>query len=138
MRYFTPKELLCTHVYEKYGDAGLIYVDSRLIITLETLRERIGRPIYVNWGGLSQRGLRCILCPLVKAKIEAGELYLSAHLFGKAFDCSVQGMDSESVREWIILHANSFPYPLRLERDVSWVHVDLFNDSDEKVILFNS
>jgi hypothetical protein len=45
-------------------------------------------------------------------------------------------MTAEEVRQWIIEHAEELPYPVRLERGVSWVHMDTRVCSYEKVELF--
>jgi len=136
-RYFKIQELVCPHVLAVHGNKSWRFIDSRLIQTLDTIRERINRPIFVNYGNYTQRGLRCILCPLVKAKIEAGELYLSAHLFGKAADFNVQGIESEVMRLWLAKNANFLPWPIRLESGVSWVHLDIFPSfTDQKVYIF--
>lgn len=82
--YFSIKELVCKHVYDRYGEAATMFIDDRLIATLNTVREKILRaPMTVNnWhlgGSFTQRGLRCNLCDLVREKSERQQLYLSAH-----------------------------------------------------------
>jgi hypothetical protein len=63
---------------------------------------------------------------------------MSAHCLGKAVDFHVQGLEAEEVRQWILKNKNWWPYHIRLEEDVSWVHLDLYdNDKGEKVYLFN-
>ena len=135
--YFSIEELVCQDVYNKFGKYSLKFFDQRLLITLDTLRDRIGRPIRVNnWkegGKFSQRGLRCNLCDLVKSKTE---LYMSAHVLGKAVDFDIDGMLAEETREWIIKKANWWPYSIRLEKDVNWVHLDVMTTPTQKVILF--
>ena len=117
-----------------------MFFDPRLLITIDTIRDRINKPIFINtWasgGDYSQRGLRCLQCDIVKAKIEAKEMYMSGHLLGKAVDFDVQGLVASEVREWIIKNKNWWPYHIRLEDHVSWVHLDVFDQSDEKVYLF--
>jgi hypothetical protein len=138
--YFDLPELVCEDVFNEYGERAWQFFDSRLLITLDTIRDRIGKPIFVNdWqihGSYSQRGLRCFRCDLVKAKIEAGEMYMSAHCLGKAADFNVQGLLAEEVRLWIASHANWWPYHIRLEKGVSWVHLDVFDQSENKVYIF--
>ena len=84
------------------------------------IREGIGKPMTVNnWhrgGKYQQRGLRTIVQQLVKDMFRRGILYLSAHLFGKAFDFTVQGMTANEVRNWIVQNAHLFPCKIRLER----------------------
>ena len=87
-KYFKIEELVCRHVYEKFGDKAWMFIDDRLIETLNLLREKIlGVPMIINtWkdgGGYSQRGLRCNRCQIVREKTSP---YLSAHILGKGVD----------------------------------------------------
>lgn len=137
-KYFTLFELVCPHILAKYKERAWMFLDSRLILNLDTIRERIGKPIYVNRGNLTQRGLRCPQCQIVKDKFEAGVLYMSAHTFGKAVDFDVEGMTAEEVRGWLKEHGAYLPYPIRVENDVTWVHMDVFPNKDNlKVYFFN-
>ena len=93
--FFSVKELVCKHVYERYGENAAMFLDEKLIETLNVIREQIlCAPMTVNnWhagGNFTQRGLRCNICELVKSKTDAGKLYLSAHMLGKAVDCNVE------------------------------------------------
>jgi len=136
-KYFTLKELVCPHVLQKYGEQAWMFLDDRLIINLDTIRERLNIPITVNTGGLTQRGFRCPKCQIVKDKFEAGELYLSAHTMGKAVDFTVKDMDAEVVRLWLAKNGHLLPYPIRLESGVSWVHMDVF-ETEQHVYFFRS
>lgn len=139
-KYFGIKELVCPHVYEIWGESAWQFLDDRMLENLAFIREGIGKPIIVNnWangGEYSQRGLRCNTCILVIEKTDLRKVYLSEHIFGQAVDFHVAGMAAEEVRQWIIDHADELPYPCRLERDVSWVHLGVRNKSVEKVDLF--
>ena len=137
-KYFTLFELVCPHVLAKYKERAWMFLDSRLILNLDTIRERIGKPIYVNRDGLTQRGLRCPQCQIVRDKFEAGVLYMSAHTMGKAVDFDVEGMTAEEVRGWLAEHGSYLPYPIRVENDVNWLHMDVFpNRDNEKIYFFN-
>jgi len=138
-KHFTIKELVCPHVYQKYGERAWMFLDSRLILNLDTIRERLNRPITVNTGSLTQRGFRCPKCKIVRDKFEAGELYLSAHTMGKAVDFTVKDMDAEVVRLWLAKNGKFLPYPIRVESGVSWVHMDVFEtDTEQHVYFFRS
>jgi hypothetical protein len=66
-------------------------------------------------------------------------MYESAHLLGMGVDFDVEGLLAEEVRLWIVTNKNTWPYPIRLERDVNWVHLDLFDmDNGQKVYLFKA
>ena len=137
-KHFKLFELVCPHVLAKYGERSWMFLDSRLILNLDTIRERLNKPIYVNKGGLTQRGLRCPQCEIVKAKFEAGVLYMSAHTMGKAVDFDVERMTADEVRGWLAEHGSYLPYPIRVEKDVNWVHMDVFPNRDNvKIYFFN-
>ena len=142
--YFSVKELVCKHVYERYGENAAMFLDDKLIETLNVIREQIlCAPMTVNnshaGGNFTQRGLRCNICELVKSKTDAGRLYLSAHMLGKAVDCNVEGMTAEEARRLIIAKQELLPYPIRLEDGVSWLHIDVYNNGKgEKVYLFKA
>jgi hypothetical protein len=131
-------------VYDYYGKIAWQFLDIRLITTLETIRDRINKKIFINnWqvhGEYDERGLRCYKCNIVKYKMLDYKMYMSAHLLGKAADFEVEGLISEEVRQWIVKNKNWWPYSIRLEKDTPHVHLDLFDSFDperEKVYLFN-
>ena len=97
-KYFHIRELVCPHVFQKFRERSWQFIDSRLIYNLDTIRERLNKPVYVNIGDLTQRGLRCNLCSLVKEK---EDVYMSAHVLGKAVDFNVRGIEADIVRLWI-------------------------------------
>ena len=140
-KYFNIKELVCPDVYNKFGEQSWMFIDNKLIETLDIVREKIlCRPMVINnWasgGGYTQRGLRCNICQLVKSKTDIGRIYLSAHNFGKAIDATVQGMTAEEARKLIIKNQVLLPYPIRLEDNVSWLHLDVYDMNKGKVYLF--
>ena len=140
-KYFKIEELVCRHVYEKFGDRAWMFIDDRLIETLNLLREKIlGVPMIINtWkdgGGYSQRGLRCNRCQIVREKTSP---YLSAHILGKGVDFNASGMTAEQARNEIIKAQVLLPWPIRLEKGVSWVHLDVYDNGDgNKVTLFTA
>lgn len=142
-QYFDIEELVCPHVYKKFGEIAWQFFDERLLETMLVIREKLGKPIYVNnWqigGNLSQRGLRCNVCILVKEKTDLEKVYMSAHLQGTGIDFDVKGMTAQEVREWIKRNQILLPYAVRLEDGVNWVHLDLRNDGTKgKVVLFKA
>ena len=140
--YFKIEEIACPHVYKKLGQAAWSIFDSRLLITIETLRQRINKPIFINnWqngGEFSQRGFRCLQCDLVKKAIADNNLYISPHMTGQAVDFDVEGLEAEEVRLWIYKNKNIWPYPIRLESGVSWVHLDTRENEADKVYIFKT
>lgn len=139
--YFDLEELVCPHVFNKFGQIAWQFLDPRLLETIDKLRERLNKPIFVNsWdsgGKFDERGFRCIQCDLVKKAIQENRLYVSPHMTGQGVDFDVQGMLAEEVRQWIIKNQNILPYPIRLENKVSWVHLDVREVEGHKFYLFN-
>lgn len=140
--YFRVEELVCRHVYERFGEHSLDFIDDRLKETLTVIREKLDRPIYINnwvWGGeQTQRGLRCNVCALVKTQTALEKPYLSAHVLGKGVDFNVKNMSAQQVRDWLRLNQILLPYPIRVESDVTWVHVDVleYGQSGDKITYF--
>ena len=142
MTDFITQELVCPHIYRKFGERSMSFADPRLIAWLKWFRRAINRPVTINdyyWQGkFTQRGYRCNLCPLVADKTRQDILYASAHTRFQAADFSVRDMLDEEVRQWIERHKKDMPYPIRIEKDTKgWVHIDLCNDSlTERIIYF--
>lgn len=122
--FFKVSELVCPHTYKKWGEQSWQFLDTNLLWCILIIRRDIVRkPMVVNNGSsYTQRGLRCNRCDLVRTK---SGVYLSAHIFGKAIDFTVPGMTAEQVRKLIKDNAGIFPCNIRLEKGVSWVHIDV-------------
>ena len=135
-QYFKVKELVCPHTYQRYGENAWQFLSTCYLETLLVIREQIlAAPMYCNTSNLNQRGLRCNLCPIVSNK---QSLYLSAHILGKAGDFTVRGLTAEEARNKIIQNAHLLPYPIRMEKNVTWLHIDTLPQHNivEKVYLF--
>ena len=135
-KYFKIKELVCPHCLSKFGDTSWQFLSTELLSTLYVLRTKVLKePVLVNHSNLTQRGLRCNLCSLVKTK---KNIYLSAHVLGKAVDFTVPGKTADQVRQIIKDNIDEFEYPIRLEEGCSWVHIDCYTlDSDTKLTTFS-
>ena len=120
-KYFKLHELVDKETYEQYGQVAWQFLDERMLMALDQLREALG-PITVNnwkWGGQFQwRGLRTSKCRQ-GAK-------MSQHRFGRAVDFDVKGMTAREVRAYIRKHFDDFGIAC-IERKVNWVHMDFRN-----------
>ena len=135
-KHFKIQELVCPHTYQKYGEYSWQYLSTCYLETLLVIREKIiAVPMYCNTSNLTQRGLRCNLCSIVDNK---QCLYLSAHILGKAGDFTVYGLTAEEARTKISQNAHLLPYPIRMEKNVTWLHIDTLPQHNirEKVYLF--
>jgi hypothetical protein len=139
-KYLKIQDLVCPHVFNKYGENAWQFLDEKLLITDDFIYEELGPLSINNWfeeGLYDERGLRCILCPIVQGYIKKGQLYLSAHMTGQANDFDVEGFSASKVRLWLAASQSILPYPIRLEKDVKWVHLDTRRSDKGKVYIFN-
>ncbi len=135
-QYFRISELVCNHTFAKWGEMSWLFLDTLYLECLLIIRRNIiGLPMLCNFSTAHQRGLRCNMCPMVKQK---KDVYLSSHLFGKAGDFTVQGMSAQEARNRIIAAAELLPCNIRLEGEVSWLHIDVLPQCGikEKVYVF--
>lgn len=141
---FNVKEFVCPHVYERFGESAWNYLDKNLLEVVLWIRKTLGKPMTINnWGSgkqYSQRGLRCNLCEEVKSKKTA---YLSAHVLGQGIDFDVAGMKAVDVRKWLDDHKEELPHNIRLEKtcggkECTWVHLDVRNETTDKIVYFNA
>lgn len=135
--YFNIQELVGRRAYKRFGIRAWRFLDYRLLYALLIIREGLDKPITINHGRAQQRGLRTIVQQMIKNYFYKDRLYLSAHLFGKAVDFDVKGMQAQSVRDWIVDNEKLFPFKIRLEDKVTWVHLDvIWEQKNPKVYLF--
>ena len=135
--YFTIEELVGKRTAQKYGERAWRFLDPKALRALLIVREGINSQITVNSGRRQQRGLRTNIQQIVRQKSLRNRLYISAHIQGKAFDFDVKGMTAQQVRDWIVKSHKLFPFKIRLEDGVSWVHLDtIWEEKNPKVYLF--
>ena len=130
-QYFRIGELVCNHVYDRFGEQSWMFLSTQLLHTLLILRTEIVKlPMVVNNSTMKQRGLRCNLCQLVSSKKTP---YLSAHVTGNGIDFTCKDKTAEEIRNIITDNKDKLPYNIRLEDGVSWVHIDCYdNGSNNK------
>lgn len=135
--YFDVKELVCNHIYSRFGEQSWMFLSTQLLHVLLCLRTDILRmPMHINTGNMHQRGMRCNLCPIVKSK---KSVYVSAHTTGNAVDFTCDDKTAEEVREIIKAKPLLLPCKVRLEDGVSWVHIDVYDDgTEDKITTFKA
>ena len=128
-KYFQLKELVPKNIYAKFGDTAWQFLDKRVIMNIDYIREKIGKPVLVNYGTLNYRGYD-----------DGGYRKYgsnSQHRHGRAIDFDVIGMSPQQVRDWIVKNHKDFPEPnIWLEDDVTWVHMDVRYSDISGVYLF--
>lgn len=147
-KYFDIRELVCNHTYKKFGDLSWQFLDTEVLEILLVLREDILKvPMvinnYHNGGTYTQRGFRCNVCEIPKEKTVKGQIYLSAHCNGAAFDITPlfenveDSQKAEKARQLIIQNKDLLPGVCRLEGKVTWLHIDCYDPMNgQKVIVF--
>lgn len=142
-RYFDLQELVCSHTFERYGFKSWQFLDSELLEMLLVLRTNVLKvPMVINNyhenGNYSQRGFRCNICEIPYSKTASKKFYASAHCLGKAVDFDAVGLTVKEVHALIHEKQDLLPYPIRLERGVTWNHIDLYwVEGQPKIYEFN-
>lgn len=137
-QFFSVKELVCDHTYARWKDASWQFLDTNYLHALLVIRRDILKtPMTCNAGLAHQRGLRCNMCELVSSK---KNVYISAHILGKAGDFTCKGMTAEQARRVILAHKEWLPCNIRMEDGVSWLHFDVLPQwgVEDKVHLFRA
>lgn len=120
-KYFTLEELACPHCIAEFGANAWGFFRQDFLETLLFLRRHFNVPMYCNVEGHRQRGARCNMCDIVAEKEKP---YVSAHVLWCAGDFTFEGYMAKQIRTEIKKIAHLLPYPIRLEKNVSWVHLD--------------
>jgi hypothetical protein len=141
-RYWIPQrfyvqELVPRSIYEKYGMNSLIWLDARIIWTLDQIRKYYDKPITVNnWhegGPFDQRGFRDDPALIEKTPD-------TQHRFGRAMDFDIQGITAEEHRENVQAGKleTQMIYVTRIELAVSWNHHDVASVSGTNITYFRA
>lgn len=122
-KYFKVNELVCNHIYDRWGEFSWQFLDTDYLHALLVIRRDILKAgMTCNNGTAKQRGMRCNRCELVRHK---PSVYVSAHILGKAGDFTVTGMSAEDARKKIKASASLLPCAIRVEGGVTWLHFDV-------------
>ena len=122
-QYFKASELVCSHIYARWSESSWQFLDTDYLHALLVIRKDILKSAMIcNNTSMSQRGMRCNRCDMVKTKTTP---YISAHILGKGGDFSVKGMTAEQARQKIKANAHLLPCPIRVEEGVTWLHFDV-------------
>lgn len=97
------------------------FFDEKLLVTIDIIRgEIIKAPLICNtWfqdGNRKNCGLRSEGCDVGVMK--------SQHKLGKAADLICRDYTAEQMRQIIKENEHLLPYPIRIEENVNWLHID--------------
>lgn len=129
---FTLKELFPPEIIAEYGESSYMFMDSRILWTVDAIREWTGKKLFVNIPsqGLTQRGFRSTP---IKSK-------RSAHLFGRAIDFNIEGMTDEETQNMIKSNFGkviALRFITRMEEGTrGWTHIDCVNTGKDSLTIF--
>ena len=131
---FILQEYIDRLTFAKYGDRSLWFIDARLFPIVQKLRDKFGTATINNWhtgGNRNWSGLR--------TKNSRYYSIYSQHSFGRAVDIIFKNATADEVRHYILQNEKLFKSMGvgAIENGVSWVHLDLRNTNNDKILIFN-
>jgi len=139
-KFFRIEELVCRHADARKSSLNLwMFFSTDDLHTLLIIRRDILKvPLIINdWffgGKHTQRGLRCNICQLVRDATSANRNYMTSHGMAKGFDIVSARMSAAEMRRLIKLNEHLLPCPVRIEKDVTWLHIDTYDMANGKKI----
>lgn len=126
MKHFKAQELVPPSVYNVRGDKSIQLFDTNALKLIDWLRDRYGSTTINDWswgGNFSQSGLRTVE---FYGSDESYHKSFSQHKYGRAFDLKFKDVSAEEIRTDLkaMWELQGLGFPITLEDDVSWVHVD--------------
>ena len=119
---FYIQEFVSRDFYNEHSDGSLKFIDQRIVLACQYIREKIAKPITINnWSDGGERefsGLRPFVC-------KVGVAY-SQHKFGRAADLKCDRMSSEEMRQLVKRYWPDLKkYISTIEDDTDgWLHID--------------
>lgn len=134
-RDFKLEELVPPDIHSARGERAWELLDTYALLTLQTLRDKLGPITVNNWhvgGQYRESGLRSLIT-------KTGAT-LSQHRFGRAFDCKLKSHAPREAADYILAHQAEFPYLTVLENPdatPTWLHFDTRNSNREGIWIVN-
>ena len=102
--YFRIEEFIPKEIYTRFGDKSIIFIDKRIILLADFIRDRFGKSMTINnWhsaGAFNNRGFRVPDC--------ATGGTLSQHKFGRAIDFNISGVMPDEVAKDIMTNFDMY------------------------------
>lgn len=138
-KYFKAYELVDEETYNLLGDNSFKLLDSKLIETIDKVREILDVPLICNnwyWNGSRD------LCGYRTQKCTIGAPS-SYHKKGEAVDLISTKMSAKEMRDKLEANKDKLPYPIRIEKwdsngEISWLHIDIGNTKGQKIYFFRA
>lgn len=116
---FSLEEFIPKEIYTQFGDSSLWFLDPRLPVLVQAIRDMLGKPITINGNGNNYCGFRPKNCTVGADN--------SQHRFGRAADLHMD-MDYEKARQFIrdSFKALNLLGLTTIEKDTgTWLHIDM-------------
>lgn len=133
---FDIREFVPPQIWELFGRSSVWFIRPEVVRLAQFYRDFFDAPVTVNdWhygGDYTERGFRM-------PNTDTGAS-LSQHKFGCAFDCTVDGLTADEVREEILANEQTFMDAglTTLESGKfapTWVHSDIRNARQNKILI---
>lgn len=130
LKHFHIQEFVDIDTFRRLGNRSYLVMDERILVMADKIREYFGKPMIINYAGRQYRGFR--------PPQWLGTRY-SQHRFGRAIDFTIDGLTAEEVRRTILANKckDAFKQITAMEKNVSWVHVDIRTLQGARIFLFN-
>jgi len=139
-KHFKIHELVPPVIYQQRGEKAWELIDVNLIKLIDALREEFGQATindYLYGGSRMWSGLRTADSPDYSVT--------SQHSFGRAVDMKFKNVSAEAVRQamlkdpskWVAIYPYISLEHLKDGKPISWLHIDVRNNSEPGIRLFN-
>lgn len=138
-RYFEVVEYVPPEVFKQYGEESWWFVNPKLVMMDDALREYFGVPVTINnwWSKNGKTGGDRVASGFRPASCTVGAA-LSQHRLGNASDKLFKGINQLKVQKEIISKPTLFPFITAIEVGVNWVHTDVRNSFTAGIMRFNA
>lgn len=132
-KFFRTEELVHPDIFKRFGESSLMFLDARMLWTIDALRDVYGEMTINNWcfgGERVNSGLRTF-----DSKTGAS---FSAHKFGHAFDIIFKDYRAEQIRLEMKTYPTTdrFKFITRCEENVDWLHIDNLCVNSRDIVWF--
>lgn len=133
---FDVREFVPPQIWQRFKESSGWFIRPEVIRLAQFYRDWFGAAVTVNtwpWGGPhTERGFRL-------PHTDTGAS-LSQHRFGCAFDCTIDGLSADEVRQEILSHEEAFMEAglTTLESGEfapTWVHSDIRHTGQEEIFI---
>ncbi len=129
---FSLQEFVSALIFDRYEEKALWFIDPRIIESAQALRDNLDVPLTINnWaygGDRYMSGLRTQEMSIYRP--------FSQHSFGRAVDIISPEITAEKMRKHILQNQDLYPHITTLEGNVTWLHMDCRNRTEEGIQVF--